>query len=152
MKILSLQHSFCLICIFSKSTTVQFACSQVVVYLHHSNPSQKFHHHLTWSPIWDAFFVGQKDIGFCPSFPADALMNLFGKCAMRRGVVVGWTFGVRSWSCKWWKSQGPQGPLKMSEKKWKVAKKRWFVQQKMMDLLGGRDLVVVLMCMFRVEL
>lgn len=91
-----------------------------------------------------------KTIGFCPSLPADALMNLG---AMRS--AGGW------WLVDVW---GPQ--LELSNggnhrapraiwrwvKEWKVAQKMMICSTKHDDLLGGRDLVVVLMCMFRVEL
>lgn len=122
MKILSLQHSFCLICIFSKPTTVQFACSQVVVYFCITqNPSQKT---IVSSQIPPPP-PGMVDFGciFCWSKRHRFLSESSCRCldepwAMRApgGLCWGGRLGSATGACKWWKSQGFQGPVKMSER------------------------------------
>lgn len=95
---------------------LSLCATQILLKKKHIFSSQKIHHHLTWS-IVDAFFHWSKPIGFCPSLPADALMNLVRQMPMRRGgggVCCVW--GPPLELSKWWKSQGFQGPLKMSER------------------------------------
>lgn len=67
----------------------------------------------------------------------------WGLCWGRLGFATGVANGGNH--------KGFQGPLKMSERV-KKSPKMVIFQQKNDDLLGERDLVVVLMCMFRVEL
>ena len=82
----------------------------------------------------------------CLDEPCSANANAPG------GVVGCVAFGVRHWSLVNGGNRRVSRALWRWVKEWKVSKKWVMFQQKMMDLLGERDLVVVLMCMFRVEL